>query len=430
MRRTLLMIPHEIAGLTVFGMGWLLIALAIGLIVRLIVARFHQRLTWVQAITKVAATEGLVWATAAIAVVFLLPMVELNNLDGEPVGMAIRGYGVMLLLAVGSAVALAGYRAKRAGLDPDLIYSMAPWAFFGGIFARRAFFVVQYRDQFIADTWMQTVANMLKFTEGGLVVYGSFIGGSLAVTYFLMRNRLPVLKFGDVIVPCMFLGVFFGRIGCVMNGCCYGGRCEEGPMTLHFPPGSKVYQDQLYDGQLLGFAYDSTTREIVNVRSGSLADEAGISVGQRLDQISNDQTRLAETSRAIPAEDVQTGVVVTVDGRRHRWSANELPMRALPVQPAQAISSVGALLLCLSLCALSLIPFRDGTIMMIGFASYAVLRFGMEWIRVDEAGQFGTSLSISQWVSIFVFWFSVAGLVIIHRTSSTSALGSESTPNR
>ncbi|MGB7327051.1 MAG: prolipoprotein diacylglyceryl transferase family protein [Rubripirellula sp.] len=427
------MIPHEIGGLTVLGFGWLLIALMIGFLMRLAFARTGDRstgrLSWGQAIVKVLTTEGVVWAMAAVAIVFVLPMVELKNLDGQPVGMAVRGYGAMLLLAVGSAVALAAYRAKRAGMDPDLIYAMAPWAFFGGIFGARAFFVIQYRQQFIGDTMMQTIGNMLKFTEGGLVVYGSFIGGSLAVTYFLIRHKLPVLKFGDVIVPCMFLGVFFGRIGCVMNGCCYGGRCEEGPMTLHFPPGAKVYQDQLYDGQLLGFAYDAETREIISVRPGSLADKAGIKTGGRLNEISNDRTVLANAPRTIPAEDVRSGVIVTVDGRRHRWAPDQLPMQALPVQPAQAISSVSSLLLCLGLCGLSLIHFRDGTIMMVGFGSYAVLRFGMELIRVDEAGQFGTNLSISQWVSVIVLGFSLAGLVWIYRSSSAAAIRSEASPN-
>ena len=153
-------------------------------------------------------------------------MVELKNLDGDPIGMAIRGYGVMLLTGVISAVGLSAYRAKRHGIDPEIVFSMAPWAFFGGIIGARLFFVMQYWDQFSDETIGRTIGNILKFTEGGLVVYGSFIGGFLAVGYYIARHRLPLLKFGDVIVPCIFIGVFFGRIGCLMNGCCYGGRCE------------------------------------------------------------------------------------------------------------------------------------------------------------------------------------------------------------
>lgn len=417
MRRTLLLIPHEIAGLPVFGFGWLLIGLAVALVGRLVIARARG-----QTIGQLVAVEGLLWAGAAAAITLVLPSVELSNLDGEPVGMAIRGYGVMLLIGVGSAVALAAYRASRRGIAPDLIFAMAPWAFFGGIVGARLFFVIQYYEKFVGRTAIETIANMLKFTEGGLVVYGSFIGGSLAVAYYLIRHRLPVLTFGDVIVPCMFLGVFFGRIGCLMNGCCYGGRCEEGPTSLRFPPGSPVYQDQLRDGDLLGFSYDPETREITSVRRGSLAAGAGIEVGSKLNEIGDDFTPLAAASRRIPREEARTGVIVTVDGRRHRWSPDQLPEQALPVRAAQLISSAGALVLCLALCGVSAFPLRSGTVMFLGFAGYAVMRFVVEIIRVDEAGQFGTALSISQWVSLIVLVASLFGLWWIYRSHPNGSL--------
>ena len=73
--------------------------------------------------------------------------------------------------------------------------------------------------------------------------------------------------------------------------------------------------------------------------------------------------------------------------------------------------------------------YRDGTIMMLGFAGYAVLRFVLEMIRVDEAGQFGTGLSISQLVSLVVFALSLVGLAWIYcsprhsRTNAQAASG-------
>lgn len=413
MRRTLLLIPHEIAGLPVFGLGWAVILLAIALVIRAGMARRTG-----QSIGNVLASEGLMWIIAAAVLVFVLPAVELKNLDGDPVGMAIRGYGVMLLVAVSASVALASYRATRAGLDPEIILSLAMPAFIGGIVGARTFFVIQYYDQFVADSIWQTIGNMLKFTEGGLVVYGAFIGGSLAVTAVLLKKKLPVLALGDVIVPCMFLGVFFGRMGCLMNGCCYGGRCEEGPMALHFPPTSKVYSDQTYDGSLLGFAYDAKSRQITSVAGGGLAEKAGIQVGSTLNELGEDLAPLAIAPRDIPAEDARTGVIATVDGRRYRWTPDELPERAMPVQAAQLISSFSSLVLCLGLCGLSWFRFRPGTVMMAGFASYAVLRFVLEMVRVDEAGQFGTSLSISQWVSVVVLTFSLIGLAWISFSGS------------
>ena len=261
MHRTLLFIPHEIAGIPVCGVGWLLAMLVGFIVVRLVLAHRAQ-----QSIGDIVSSEGLLWGGIAAAIVFVLPMVELKNVNGDPVGIAVRGYGVFLVLGIASAIGLAAVRAQRYGVNPEIIFSVAPWAFIAGILGARIFYVIQYFERFQADTLAQTLRNMLMFNEGGLVVYGSFIGGFLAVSYFVIRNKLSYLTLGDIIVPCLFLGVFFGRIGCLMNGCCYGGRCAEDQfMALHFPPGSPVYNDQLATGELLGLKIDMASGEILSV---------------------------------------------------------------------------------------------------------------------------------------------------------------------
>ncbi len=425
MRRTLLAIPHEIAGLPVFGFGWVLILAAVAMVLRLVWARSRGQL-----LSEVLKAEGMIWGALAAAIVWLLPMVELENLQGEPIGMAIRGYGVMLLVGVASAVALAWLRAKRAGEDPEVILALVPWVFIGGIVGARLFFVIQYHDRFLADSLTETIGNIFRFTEGGLVVYGSFIGGFLAATFFLVRHRLPWFKMGDIIVPCLFIGLFFGRIGCLMNGCCYGGRCEESWYALHFPPTSPVYQDQIRSGELLGFSYDRETRRVIKVEPGSLADQAGVSVGGRLEELVDDQSRLPDDVSKLAREDIRRGVIATIDGKRYRWSVDQLPDRALPVVPAQWISSLSSGLLCLLLCAIPLGKFRPGTIMMISFAAYALLRFGLEIVRVDEAGQFGTRYSISQWVSVVVLACCAFGMIWIYCSSPPKVAGHPAPENQ
>jgi phosphatidylglycerol:prolipoprotein diacylglycerol transferase len=139
MRRTLLLIPHEIAGIPVFGFGWML-----GLILLAAASRFLFAYRSGQNVKTLIASESVMWVIAAAAVALVLPRVELANAMGESVGMAIRGYGVMLLIAVVAAVALAAYRAKNRGIDPEVIYSMAPWVFIGGIAGARIFYLIQY----------------------------------------------------------------------------------------------------------------------------------------------------------------------------------------------------------------------------------------------------------------------------------------------
>ena len=410
MRRTLLLIPHEIAGIPVFGIGWALLLFVIAATVRLVVAKRNG-----QTAGDVVASEGVMWAIVAAAIVFLLPAVELKNLVGEPVGMAIRGYGMMLLAGVTSAVGLAAIRAKNRGIDPDVIFSMAPWVFIGGIAGARVFYVVQYWDKFAANSFGETLRNVLAFTEGGLVVYGSFIGGFIAAVFFILRHKMPLFKLGDAIVPCLFIGVFFGRIGCLMNGCCYGGRCDVGWTAIQFPAGSAVYGEQLSDGELLGMRVNPVSKRIESVVDDSLAGAAGIQKGNRFDGITTLQIDPTEAALDIPREEVLPGVAVIVDGKEFQWQANELPSHALPVQAAQLISSASSLTLCILLCALSLVFRRSGAIMMLGFAAYAILRFVLEMVRVDEAGQFGTVLTISQWVSVIVLLLSIGGMIWVYK---------------
>ena len=68
---------------------------------------------------------------------------------------------------------------------------------------------------------------------------------------------------------------------------------------------------------------------------------------------------------------------------------------------------------------------RPGILMLVGFIAYGVLRIVLEWIRVDEKGQFGTSLSISQWVSLVVIAASLVTLFIRWRGADST---SEQTP--
>lgn len=434
MLRTLFVVPHEIAGLPVFGFGWILIALAVALAVRLFLGtRTSGRKTGATA-GKILQQEGLVWAIAAAVFAFVMPAVELTNVAGDSVGIAVRGYGVLLLVGIVTAVMAAAYRAGKAGMNPDLIYGLAPWTFIGGIVGARLFYVIQYRDEYIASTWSETIGNALAFTGGGLVVYGGFLGGFAASAFYLLRHRMPLLKLGDAIVPCIFIGLMFGRLGCLMNGCCYGGRCEEGPTAIEFPAGSPVYQDQLVSGTLLGIEVDDATRRITNVRGGTVGEAAGIRIGQRVEQIQADASFLRDAPLDIPADQALVGVAALIDGDVYRWSPNELPDRALPVRAAQVISSLTGATMALVLWSLGWWLDRQswrrsGTLMFVGFAAYAVVRFVLEIVRVDEGGQFGTSFSISQWVSLCVLAASVGGLIWLYAVKPSTANANGDEPN-
>src|SRR5262249_18372468 len=130
-------------------------------------------------------------------------------------GLPIRGYGVMVFLGVIAGVALAIYRAQRAGYSADLIYSLALWMCVCAIAGARLFYVIEYWDEsFHKATLRATLIAVLNYTQGGLVVYGAFAGGVLAATVFFVRHKLPALKFADIIAPSLTLGLALGRVGC------------------------------------------------------------------------------------------------------------------------------------------------------------------------------------------------------------------------
>jgi phosphatidylglycerol:prolipoprotein diacylglycerol transferase len=167
-----------------------------------------------------------------------------------PGGLPVRGYGVMVLAGAAAGVWMACYRAQRAGIDRELIWSMAFWLFIGGMIGGRAFYVIEYwQDKFHADTFRETLLRVINFPEGGLVVYGALFGGVIAVVIFIRKHALPVLATFDLIAPSFLVGLALGRIGCFLNGCCYGGPTSL-PWAVRFPPGSPPYADQAHQGLL------------------------------------------------------------------------------------------------------------------------------------------------------------------------------------
>lgn len=402
MRQTLFYIPYELAGIPMFGhRGWLLLAW-IGFCTALLIwlVRRHGWSNETRGYLPFMLIVGLVIA-------FVLPRVEV---PGH--GLPVRGYGVMLLTATIAGVALAAYRARSMGLHPDLILSLAFRMFLCGIIGARLFFVIQYWDAIRAETAGQTIANMFNFVEGGLVVYGSLIGALLAAAWFVRQHHLPALVLGDLIAPSLALGLAIGRLGCLMNGCCYGGVCDH-PWAVTFPQlrdddgrlvGSPPYLQHKRLGMLHGMRLGSDQDGLPVIRqvaSDGPAAELGLRVGARVTSING---FLASTLPGAERLLEEAGPVLRIvtDSGTYDWSVGQLPERSLPIHPTQIYSSANAALLCL--LTLAYYPFRrrDGEVIALLLTIYAVTRFILEMIRTDEGSFYATGLTISQNVSLLV----------------------------
>ncbi len=407
MRQTLFYIPNELGPLPVFGWGWVLIAwLMIGTLIFVAAARKRG---WRNELFGMLPMIGLV----AVAIVLLLPRIE------EPIpagyatfpsveasqGLPIRGYGVMLLLAVVAAVTWAVYRSQRAGLNPDLIIGLAFYLVVSGIIGARVFFVIQHWNLIQAEQWSETLVNMVSVVRGGLVVYGSLIGAAVGFLLFAWKHQLNALALGDLIAPSLALGLAIGRIGCLLNGCCFGGTCDaDFAWAVRFPADSPPYVHQRGLGQLHGMRIEDDGSGNVLVAeidmTGPMRD-VDIAVGQRIESINGIKLQGVEHARSVLENSPAELMVTMTDGRQVNVWLNAWPERSLPVHPTQLYSSVNALLLAL-LVAL-VFPFRQrhGQVLALLLTLYAVTRFLLEIIRTDERA-FMAQLTISQNISVLI----------------------------
>ncbi len=419
MKQDLFVIPHEWLSIPVFGWGWLLMAWAIASVVLLAVQwRRHRSLGDVlQAVPMLMAV--------AVVIVVVLPWLEATTPAGQPIGLPIRGYGVMLLLAVLSGVGLAARQARQMGIHPDVIYSLAFWVFVGGIAGARSFYIVLYWDQFQRDSVWATIVAMLNVIPGGLVVYGSLIGALLAGGLFLRLRRLPVLALADLVTPSLLLGLALGRIGCLLNGCCFGGVCYQPGWSLRFPESSPPYAHQRAHGQLHGFhiaaAGEGDRPEVRAIEPGGPAESAGLEWGAVI---------LAVDGRDV-AEFAQTANQLSVAGPRLHLetdrgpvtiSLDALPARSRPVHPVQLYSAINAALLSLLMWAWYPFRRRDGELFAALLVLYPITRFLLELIRADEPGRLQTDLTISQWVSCGLLVLAVGLWIYLIRQPAGSVL--------
>lgn len=161
----------------------------------------------------------------------------------------IRWYGVMLALAflVGTAIALR--EARRLRLDEDRLITVILVTLVAAVLGARGLYVVEHVDEFRQD-W----GGVLALWQGGLTLYGGIVAGTVAGLLTARQAGLPMWIVADALTPSLALGTAFGRVGCFLNGCCYG-RPTQLPWGVVFPPDSfaglefgsmPVHPSQLY----------------------------------------------------------------------------------------------------------------------------------------------------------------------------------------
>jgi phosphatidylglycerol:prolipoprotein diacylglycerol transferase len=118
------------------------------------------------------------------------------------------------------------------------------FSFILGIAGGRAYYVIQHH-QF----YTEFPAQIFAMWKGGFASMGAIVGSCTGAIIYLVIRKIPVWKFADCCAPAIALGIFLTRIGCFLNGCCFG-KVSKVPWAVRFPQGSQPYMFQLYSGKI------------------------------------------------------------------------------------------------------------------------------------------------------------------------------------
>jgi phosphatidylglycerol:prolipoprotein diacylglycerol transferase len=350
----------------------------------------HMGYAWIVAmmVFVIAVALAVLWrttkdrgqVTAALCTWGLLPtgllILAVTKLPIVASGLPLFGYGLMLAVGFGTATYFAGRRAATVDVNPDVIWDMTMWLLVPAIIGARITYLLQYGHRVFANAngLGAIIKAAISLWDGGIVFYGGIIGGVVGLWIYCRRNEIRPLLMADIIMPSLFIGLGFGRIGCFLYGCCFGAACAM-PWAVHFPD-------------------DSMTFESLSARSAA--------TGAKL--IEADGVPIATKELANVAPDSM--------------------LTTIALHPTQIYSSVLAFLLA----ALLIWFFRrrpfEGAVMALGWILYPIMRFSLEIIRDDEGGRLGTGLTFSQLMSIGLFISGCAAMWWLQRRHAANT-GSE-----
>jgi phosphatidylglycerol:prolipoprotein diacylglycerol transferase len=288
--------------------------------------------------------------------------------------VSVKSYGTMMVIGFLLAVWLMRRIMKSIGQDPDRISNIAMYALLWGIAGARVFYVIHHPERFTRN-----LIEVLAVWEGGLEFLGGVITAIAFLYFYLWKYKLPKRLYLDILSMGLMIGLSFGRIGCLMNGCCYG-KCTDAAWAIQFPYGSPAFYSQIQPDPARGRDEPLLNLPDTYFRDGYLID---------YDDLSEDQQQ----------------------------AVNHGPYQTLAVHPTQIYSSLCALLLAGVLYGTwKIIGHRKPGIVISGmFILYGPTRFWLETLRDDNPFETAWWViykggTISQNIGIYMF---IAGLIML-----------------
>lgn len=183
----------------------------------------------------------------------------------------VQTYAVTLAAGFLLGTYLAVHEGRRVGIARWAIIDVAFWCLVLGMVGARVMFVGVGWETFVDACVAPERVGLsepdctwaLRFWEGGMVFYGSVIGGVVALVWYARRYNIKLLLLLDTAAPTLAVGHMIGRVGCLAAGCCWGAVCETGPVVgavggaglgseggwgVQFPKNTPAYKDFLERG--------------------------------------------------------------------------------------------------------------------------------------------------------------------------------------
>lgn len=167
----------------------------------------------------------------------------INDIHIGPI--TVHMYGIMIAIGYMSALLISEKRAKKRGMDTDVLYGIFWCAIFGGALGSKILYYIVSIQDILKDP------SILWNFQNGWVVYGGIIGGVLASMVYCRYKKVDFVSYLDLVLPAVAFAQGCGRIGCFFAGCCYGRETDSAFHIEYWqsdlaPNGVKLVPTQIY----------------------------------------------------------------------------------------------------------------------------------------------------------------------------------------
>ncbi len=167
----------------------------------------------------------------------------INDIQIGP--LTLHVYGIMVALGFLSALIISERRAKKRGMDTEILYGIFWCAIFGGAAGSKLLYYTVSIPDILKDP------SILWSFQNGCVVYGGILGGVFASFLYCRYKKADFVQYLDLVLPEVAFAQGCGRIGCFFAGCCYG-RETDSVLSIQYwqseyaPNGVKLIPTQIY----------------------------------------------------------------------------------------------------------------------------------------------------------------------------------------